>query len=323
MLDYRSISDLNQDICNNLHKVPKDIDMVVGIPRSGLLAANLLALHLNLPLTTPQGLIDGHLIDSGKRQMNKKIMPISIRKLKVFVLDDSIQSGSQLKKVKTRIDVANLPHEILYGVIYASRQSAQKVDIYFEKLSKWRVFEWNVIHHPYIRNFCVDIDGVLCQNPTEDQNDDGPKYSDFIVNVKPVIIPSFTIGWLVTCRLEKYRQLTEQWLMKHGVKYRKLVMLNFSSKAERVAAGLHSKFKADVYDKTGAMLFIESSDYQAKEIASLSGKPVFCFKTRQMVYGTITQSARGRIRRSPQWVFRKLLGAKRRLWGMIHQDIQF
>ena len=38
---YKSFSDLNSAIIRNLHKFPHDIDIVVGIPRSGMLPANL------------------------------------------------------------------------------------------------------------------------------------------------------------------------------------------------------------------------------------------------------------------------------------------
>lgn len=50
-MNYRSISDLNQIILKRLYIIPRDIDLVVGIPRSGMFPANLLALYLNRPVT--------------------------------------------------------------------------------------------------------------------------------------------------------------------------------------------------------------------------------------------------------------------------------
>ena len=38
-MHYRSISDMNDAIVRNLHRLPRDIDLVVGVPRSGILAA--------------------------------------------------------------------------------------------------------------------------------------------------------------------------------------------------------------------------------------------------------------------------------------------
>jgi len=42
------------------------------------------------------------------------------------------------------------------------------------------VFEWNALHHSNPERFCVDIDGVLCRDPTEAENDDGESYLEFL-----------------------------------------------------------------------------------------------------------------------------------------------
>lgn len=60
-MNYRSIVDLNSDIKKWISELPNDLDLIVGIPRSGLLVANLLALHLNLPLTDVEGLIENRI----------------------------------------------------------------------------------------------------------------------------------------------------------------------------------------------------------------------------------------------------------------------
>jgi adenine/guanine phosphoribosyltransferase-like PRPP-binding protein len=57
-MNYRSIADLNRVVATSLHLVPTDIDVVVGVPRSGMLPATLLALYLHLPLTDVEGLIE-------------------------------------------------------------------------------------------------------------------------------------------------------------------------------------------------------------------------------------------------------------------------
>ena len=48
----------------------------------------------------------------------------------------------------------------------------------------------------------MDIDGVLCADPTPEENDDGEKYRHFLLNAPPLFIPKVTIGTLVTSRLE-------------------------------------------------------------------------------------------------------------------------
>jgi len=311
VIEYRSIADLNKTILDNLSKVPRDIDLVVGIPRSGLLAASMLALHLNLPLTDLDGFVEGRVISGGRRSRGHRVDLRATSNLRVFVLDDSIQSGEQMAEVKARIDRANLPHEIIFGVVYGSPQGCESVDICFEVLATRRLFEWNLMHHSILDRSCVDIDGVLCSDPTREQNDDGPAYADFLVNADPLLIPSVPIGWLVSCRLEKYRELTRRWLVKHGVTYRELIMMDLPSKEARVTAGSHGKFKADVYAKTGAHLFIESSDRQAREIAALTGKPVFCVEAQTMVYPSRLRRARKRMRWLAQWLWRKARSLRR------------
>jgi orotate phosphoribosyltransferase len=167
--------------------------------------------------------------------------------------------------------------------VYAAPKAVSKVDFYFELCEMPRIFEWNLMNHPHIQRSCLDIDGVLCRDPRPEEDDDGSNYERFLATVEPLIVPTVEIGWLVTCRLEKYRDLTADWLAKHGIRYKNLVMMNYSTKAERMAAGRHADFKAKIYTDTEAVLFVESSCRQAAEISKRTGKYVFCMETREMV----------------------------------------
>ena len=157
------------------------------------------------------------------------------------------------------------------------------VDYFFKKLETPRLFNWNYLNHSFATNCCYDIDGVLCIDPTKEQNDDGEKYIDFIKNATPLYIPTYKIKAIVTSRLEKYRKETEEWLVKHNIKYEKLYMLNMKTAEERRQANCHASFKADIYKKiTNSGLFVESNSRQAKEIHALTGKPVICVETDVM-----------------------------------------
>jgi orotate phosphoribosyltransferase-like protein len=57
-MNFRSIADLSAAISTNLNKVPRDVDVIVGIPRSGVHAASIISLGLKLPLTNIDGLIN-------------------------------------------------------------------------------------------------------------------------------------------------------------------------------------------------------------------------------------------------------------------------
>lgn len=280
MIEYRSIADLAITIRKNLHLIPKDIDLIVGIPRSGLLVANLIALYLNKPLTDVDGLLANRVFESGRRLPNK---PVSLRPgSNVLMADDSIYSGAQLQQVKERMSRASLPYQFTYLAVYAN-EARDDVDIFFDIVKMPRVFEWNLLHHSLLQDSCVDIDGFLCRDPTPEENDDSDNYREFLTTVEPLYVPSVPLGWIVTCRLEKYRRLTQQWLTQHGITYQKLIMMDMMTKEERIKSGYHAEYKAAVYAETKAHLFIESSLTQAREIALRTSRDVFCSENWSMI----------------------------------------
>ncbi len=294
-MNYRSIADLNRDVRKWSTQLPDDLDLIVGVPRSGLLAANLLALHKNLPLTDVEGLCSGRILSSGRRLASNGGSE-ERRKLRALVVDDSMLSGIEMRKVRERVIASDLPHRIEYAVVYLNASQLEKVDFWFEAVPVPRCFEWNILHHRVIESSCMDIDGVLCRDPTEQENDDGGRYLDFIRGVGPKYIPTRNVGALVTCRLEKYREPTEEWLERHDVKYDRLFMMDFPDKASRIAAGSHAEYKAEIYRDTGAQLFIESSTRQAERIVELTGKPVFCTDLWEMIEpGRLPAAKRGTL----------------------------
>jgi hypothetical protein len=54
-MNFRSISDLSADLFRWSDELPRDLTLIVGIPRSGILAASILALHRNLPFQVNGG----------------------------------------------------------------------------------------------------------------------------------------------------------------------------------------------------------------------------------------------------------------------------
>ena len=83
-----------------------------------------------------------------------------------------------MKRVRGVIEAAGLTKKSLFSAIYCQPARENDVDLAFELCPTPRVFEWNLMHHDsIIPQACVDIDGVLCEDPTDEQNDDGPKVS--------------------------------------------------------------------------------------------------------------------------------------------------
>jgi orotate phosphoribosyltransferase len=315
-MKYRSVADLDQDIVSWLPKLPADLDLIVGIPRSGLLAASLLALHLNLPMTDVVGLAEGRLLQSGSRYSGD-VTDLLDEPRNVLVVDDSVLLGRQLQLVKAQLQAARLEHNTRYAAVYAEPGSEHHVDFYYELLEAPRCFEWNLMHHPWVLSkTCMDIDGVLCRDPTPEENDDGPEYRRFLTSTDRLYLPTVPVRWLVTARLEKYRAWTEEWLGANGVEYGELIMMDYPDMAARRAAGAYASFKAETYTSKGALLFVESSPALADEIAHLSGKSVFCLETRQMIDPEFLSRARQTGRELPGRVrtrMREAVHAVRRL----------
>ena len=282
-INYRTISNLNQTILKNLHKFPHDIDLVVGLPRSGMLPANLLALYLNKPYTDIDSFIDGRIYGCGDRG---QFISKDISK-KVLIVDDSICSGKALNKAKDKLSLFVEKKDFIFyfSAIYSSPEAKEKVDIFCEIVEHPRIFQWNLFHHTSFlpHSFC-DIDGVLCPNPPID--DDGEQYINYIKNAPKLYTPTVEIDTLISCRLEKYRAITEKWLKQNGIKYKHLILLNLPSKEARLKWRKHGEYKGKLYKKSNAILFIESSLWEAQKIQKISHKPVFCIETFEMLNNT-------------------------------------
>lgn len=45
------------------------------------------------------------------------------------------------------------------------------------------------MNHGILKKACLDIDGVLCVDPTPEENDDGPRYREFLLTPNPYSFP--------------------------------------------------------------------------------------------------------------------------------------
>lgn len=273
-LYYKKFNDLAYDIKRNIDKIPNDIDLIVGVPRSGIIPAYMLGLFLNKQVCSLPEFLSGMFGENG---MTRKIN-IAKNIKRVLIVDDTVNSGGSIQKVKERVADLSNKYEIKYMAVYGTNQGAyDHVDIVLNILPQPRMFQWNYLNHVFLSAAAFDIDGVLCVDPTPEENDDGEKYEHFILNAKPLYIPKYKVGAIVTSRLAKYRPQTEKWLHDHGIEYDELYMLENMTAEERRRRGVHAKHKAKIYSEHKELaFFIESDINQAKEIAKLTNKRVFC-----------------------------------------------
>lgn len=282
-MQFKSVTNLNNDVFRWLASIPRDVDLVVGVPRSGMLPATLLALHLHTPLASVSDYINERTMHSGQRLGSHPSLTLDDPDVTVLVVDDSVYRGQQMTDTKRRIQQAHpIKNRVLYGATYVAPGAEHFVDLYYEVVPVPRVFEWHLMNHEILSRACVDIDGVLCRDPTEEENNDGMAYQSFLRTVDPLLLPRKPIMCLVTGRHEKYRSVTEEWLKRHGIAYDRLIMMDYPAEA-RCTTNEYAESKADAYVDTNAELFIESSREQALSIARLAGKPVYCAESSEMI----------------------------------------
>ncbi|MPX98356.1 phosphoribosyltransferase, partial [Salinivibrio sp. VYel6] len=157
-MNYKSYKMLSEDIKRNLFNISEDnYDIIVGIPRSGMIPAYMIGLYLNKNVTDLPSLINNRSLSKGITRKLKKEIVTAHDAERILIVDDSIMSGSSLKEA-----VASLPTDIRRRVttlaIYSSEKKRDDVDIFFEFLPSPRVFEWNIYHHSILKRACVDID---------------------------------------------------------------------------------------------------------------------------------------------------------------------
>ena len=246
---------------------PSNYDVVVGIPRSGLFVANLIALKMGKPLSTP---------DLFDRVFLATPMKTKQRYQNILLVDDSIASGKTMEKniklLKAKCNDCN----ITKAAVIANENSKYLVDMYFKIIPRPRIFEWGMIHAKKGK-LAVDLDGVICEEIPPGMDSDSEQYVAWLRNAKPYLVPIFEIDAIISNRLEKYRQETEDWLRRHGVIYKNLVLIDAQEKKE-IRSKTEHKIKSLLRIKPD--IFWESSYSGAEQIWKATRIPTLCISEK-------------------------------------------
>lgn len=293
-MEFRNLNDLGKSIANWSTRLPDDLDIIAGIPRSGMLAAVLLAIHMHKPLVDLEGYVAGRSFQGGERTGFARALPE--RPHKVLIVDDSVSSGNAIRRARMLLP-SDSDDEVLFGAVYATDIGQDFVDTFGELVPQPRLFEWNLFNHGLLTEACMDIDGVLCRDPSHQENDDGLRYRRFIETVPARVVPQVRVAHLVSSRAEQYRPETEAWLSAHGIRYGELHLYPGTA-AERRERGDHAAYKASIYSSTDAMIFVESDRAQAIEISQTSRRAVIATDTMELFDGRRFRQIVSRIRQS-------------------------
>lgn len=265
-MNFVNYQELMRDIKSFALKVPEDVDVIVGIPRSGLMVASILVLYMNKSLGT---IVDGKITILRGGERDEQDTPVR----QILVLDDSVNSGQTIKNTARTLLNANCL--VIFGCIYKNPDYKLKI-LYERDVAMPRLFEWNFMNSDMLGSACVDMDGVLCVDPKPEEIDYGPKYLKFLKNTKPLYVPKREIHSIVTARPERYRLETEVWLKNHGIKYKHLIMRQYESFNIK-------DFKLAAYATSPCKIFIESNADIAFNMGLLSTKPLICIENMQVI----------------------------------------
>lgn len=262
---------VNNLVTSALSLCPKitDVKFIVGIPRSGMIPASVLATFVHSDLYSfDQKAMTLSQIGAGFRLKNHGLGNT------IYIVDDSAGSGATIVSAKKLIQMIYPEAKIKTVAIVTTALASIYVDIY-AKCMDHHFFEWSIFNaHAH----CVfDMDGILCRDFTREEDDDGEVYIKTMEAMEPTSIqPRKNPLIVVTSRLEKYRKQTENWFEKNGYVLEELHMLNVSSKKDRTHA-ISVKHKSDVYRSLkNAKFFVESDEQQAYDIFAMTGKTVIC-----------------------------------------------
>jgi uncharacterized HAD superfamily protein/hypoxanthine phosphoribosyltransferase len=271
---YITTERLIADTSTLVGMLPTNIDAVVGIARSGLLPATLLATRLHLPLwqigkhspLVPAG--------AGGRMRNKLLWA---KPSHILLIDDTVASGSSMRDAE-RLLVQYWPDvTITRATVYAHPTGRAVVDLAVAILPGRHFLEWNWPNAGHAEQMAFDFDGILCHDIAIEDCDDGPRYERALEHAKPLHLPRRKpIPLIVTARPERHRDVTETWLSRHGVRAQRLIMRDWPYSNGQHDTSAIARWKAEHFKRSGLSLFAESDPTQARLIAEISKKPVLC-----------------------------------------------
>ena len=275
--EYITTAKLIQDCKDLLLPQVAELNLkgIVGVPRSGMIPASMIAVWLNLPLYSVNRSGQTSILSASTNFGGSRMGNFVSREGRLLVVDDTVHGGHSIKDFKSTFN-----EDAFYCAVYAHPSAKHNVDFFARELRPPHLLEWNLFNSTHIEHALLDFDGIFSPNVPYDICIDEERYVEYIKNVKPFYhrIPKRKCKGIVTARLEKYRSITEDWLRRYGVDYGFLKMFPTEDEAKRDRNHVEesSSFKAEVFSKSDAHFFIESEPPEAAKIREKSGKLVVC-----------------------------------------------
>lgn len=278
---WRTLADLTATCLANLDRVRAlEPDAIVGIPRAGMAPATILASMLGLPLADLWSFCDGRALRAGDVRAKHRARCEAKR---ILLVDDASGYGRSMTAAVEQAEAARPGVTVLPCTVYADPEAVPLFALAMEPLAKPRLFQWMWWRSGKLTHCCIDIDGVICPDPTSAQKATPEAYRRFIANAPLLYCPAKPVGAFVTGRSAAYRSDTAEYFRRHSVAYGALVMREGERLTRTVEA--HAEHKAAYYKRADAALFIESDNRQAAIIAEMARKDALCIANGRMYRG--------------------------------------
>jgi orotate phosphoribosyltransferase len=255
---YISTAQLLADTLNLRTQLPEDTAAVVGVARSGMLPASLLACHLHRPLYSVSA--DG-VRDCGRGARLRGALPLG----PIVLIDDTVYNGLQMRQREELVRQHFGKQSIIRCAVYSTPPGAGAVDLISALLPPPHYLEWNLANSGYLATTAWDLDGIIVTNHT----------------ALPLYTPrSAPVRMIITARPGTERETTIRHLRRLGVTLQELVMWPGSAKDREAILQADpeavARWKARVYRNSKCQLYVESEPGLARAIARISQLPVLC-----------------------------------------------
>lgn len=140
-INYVNVADLNKLLLKKLSILPRKFDLIVGLPASGLIPANLLSLYLNRPFSDLNSFLNGHIYKAGERGSFFSTGDLK----RVLIIDDCLRSGDTLKNAREKLKTLNDQFEFSFCVVYLQAGKESDVDYFFETTDQPQFYQWNLL----------------------------------------------------------------------------------------------------------------------------------------------------------------------------------
>lgn len=192
------ITDLVRDATLLLDSL-SDCDAIVGVARSGIIPASVIACMLHVPLYVGCG---AQVVWAGTGTRSSRLgdRPPS----RVAIVDDTSVSARSILKTAIRARRTWPSAKIVTAAVYSHAPVVDFIARHYP-LPHW--LEWHVLNSPIMSHAAIDVDGVLCERGALLQR---PRYR--------------AVRLVISARGEAAREETERWLCERGITYRELLL---------------------------------------------------------------------------------------------------